>query len=347
MEKKIDYLGIRHVYERAQNRRGLDRLVQIYCATTYDETPNECDPVLKNIEVSEDAIKEISNNGLLALIISGAKPQDALLEETLTNHSRTDNAFYLLFRKLITVKTFKKTIRPTENYKTISRIISTLDLSSFEGLDMKELESDLLWEWNPTKCDATRINTALLFLKRIPYNEYHCSLAIRICKTLQKSGDSKEKETALKEFKYFIDKRIPSTLKGNDLVETLFARPDYQSLLANLPKEMSFKAVFYENEENDYDSKVSELASLICKGNISHPAFALDFFKELMDYRITILNYWAANDMALELDIYGPNLMLGTCPQPELDDIYIEEKTKKGTIGEEKKHDLQPADKKG
>ena len=334
MEKvRINYEGIRRVFERTGNLKELDFLVRNYIRLEMPTLKDELDPVLYDVTIQSTTVSNLSDHELCALLINKANPHYALLHRAMMSENRS--VLFILFEyDVIDSETFEKIFYQNVTFEDIKHVTIERNHSLYKNFDFSKLRAHFLGllkdkqHWDD---DYLRVSLELLSLT--PYDEQSTELLNHILNSIQESPYYKEPQNTAKGQEILIDfiKRQLLPLKGNELLEMLHSKPYFIALINSKPLGIQKESFFYEEngeKKTTYATKIEEIYSLMCKGEIDRIAFAFDFFDELENFRVQILNSWVDNDKVSELDVYANSLIVNEVPI-ELDERYIASKNQK------------------
>lgn len=347
--EKVNYLGMRKIFERTGKQEELERLILNYLNNEKVQSDVK-DPVLYDVVLRESVINGLSVNEVKMLLLNGAKPTQVLIERLLKRQSY-DVLFFLYEHEYIGVEDLQKRIFEICGDSSFGDFCSMCEAiigntRKFVGFDFRELEkvfnirmtfvTDTGFIWSKI------LSLCFHFMRSLPDDNH-----LPVINTFHNCIRSKRadfSETLCLDLKKqmcdFMQGEIFSKLSGNDLVEALNV-PKYKAILLDNPL-IPFKSFFQKDSGNNYIPIMTEIFESMCDGKIDRISVAFRYFPELFGKRIEILNAWVKRDKILEIDIYGNAIIeaeKGIFEEKinsNLDEKYSAIKNDEHTVGDKK-----------
>lgn len=343
--EKIDYAGMRKIYEKTQNQQALEVLVHTYCAEEKTpETATRCDSVLKGVTLSEQYIENISNPiELIALITNEALPFDKLMEKARKWNCTPINT-YLYQQGSVPIKTVENALLKhsldDDFFDTLAFIVNKTSLHDFNKIAFTAIKKKLIKEiqtiiaispkeetansclYGPEGIITNNIDTIFTLLYCTKSDAESQTIAAFIIKGIEYPSQKIIKQTiAFMRTDIIATRRIPAS----NLLNYLHSRPDFISILNAIEKtsEENYNACFNIICEEDLSVFINISVIFIGRGSFELTGFTLRSFPKVFERRIDILNAWVKNDCEIELDIFGPSLLEGKLPDESLDEKYL------------------------
>lgn len=365
---KIDYYGMRKVFEGRNNQTGLDTLIGIYCAKEKTEdNVKKSDRVLKGVNLSPEFIASITNPlTIIALLENSAEPSDKLksrahemhdlavdtylcedneiqaeeLKNSLLQHGTLDDQFFAAVSALLYLPTCEPT--DIDLVSIVEFIVDEFQKKEHpeEDCDLDIIDKiDMVYE----RIIPKNISTILELLYYCSPNESNAVLADFIVEGIKKHNEKMNFHIANFIRVWIINSRIATVIT---LLEYLLRRPEFLTILKALEEvdKKNYKKCydafmdFCDKNEAEF---MKSLTDLVTNKPTKYTGFILRNFPAVFAERINILNAWVRADRGLELDVYGPSLLQGVVPDESLDELYAIAIAKPVA---NKAHDFKPVD---
>ncbi len=343
--EKIDYAGMRKIYEKTQNQQALEVLVRTYCAEEKTpETATRFDSVLNGVTLSEQYIENISNSiELIALITNEALPFDKLMEKAKKKNCTPINS-YLYLQRGVPIKTVENALLKhsldDDFFDMLDLIVNKTSLYDFNKIDFTAIKKKIIQEIQTIMAISPQEETANIGLhgpdgiitKNIDtiFTLLYCTksdaesqtIAAFIIKGIEYSSQKIIEQTiAYMSARIFVLHRC----SVSDLLNFLHLHPEFISILNAIEKtgEKNYNACFNVVSEGALPLFIKSSIAFVGRGSFKLTGFTLRSFPKVFERRIDILNTWVKNDREIELDIFGPSLLEGKLPDESLDKEYL------------------------
>lgn len=308
MKEKVDYLGIRKIFERENNQAGIDSLIEKYLEINDGQKNWDKfigDPVVEGVQLSKEFISRIYwGCDALALVVAGAKPADKLIDRVLsknTTESHKEMAIILYKRGFIDFdRLFNYVTKGDNRLYGLKKVIQ--DPEIFDNLTKDNIERIRDYLNNIiVSSHFEYLEMATRVLKRLPFDLENIILVENMINHF-KNLTSNTKKYINFDFLYDLIKEFLRDSKDvNDILERLHERPDYLFFMMRF---LFQKTLFGEDNLTAIEQTI---VFKMGKGEIKRPAFAMHVFNGVNHHTNEIFNAWVANDRPLELDIYFTN----------------------------------------
>ncbi len=336
--KNIDFRGLLELYKRTGDQEKVDKVIDLYIKSFLSDAPEAREyPFLKDIALSPRVISGTPKNKLITILLNGGQPVSGIVDELMKANCFYDFKKYdMLFKRgFITAEDLEHVIVGANiicvgrgfsyNIRNIIDFMSIEDLSSYEGINLSNVEDALVKYISKGHLGGVSnedleslLRVIFRLLTTLPYDTLHRILVdtIKDIRMLEEKSREKQNSEEAKAGIIIEDfaKSLLKDLSVKDTINLLYTRPDYQEL---------FKKINEARKVLDDHIDMNVLFNSICDGSIGCVVFVMKLFPSLRSRSVDIINAWVKNGMTLQLDVYFDYLISDrTDPRDDLDGKY-------------------------